>query len=60
MSDNFVEIHAEDALSVNALGTRNILETIKTMHPKRFICLSTVNVCGKYTGEISKQKRISD
>ena len=59
MSDNFVEIHAEDALSVNALGTRSILETIKTMHPKRFICLSTVNVCGKHTGEISEQSDLN-
>jgi UDP-glucose 4-epimerase len=54
MNDNFIEGYAEDALLANALGTRNILETIKLMPPKHFIYLSTFHVYGKYSGPLSE------
>ncbi|GEM_PF-614800 len=54
MNDNFVEGYAQDAIIVNALGTRNILETIKNNPPEHFIYFSTFHVYGKYTGDISE------
>ncbi len=59
MNDNFIEGYAEKALRVNALGTRNILETIKNMPPKHFIYLSTFHVYGKYSGEITEQSNLN-
>lgn len=55
MNDNFVDGYAENAIIVNALGTRNILETIKDNPPKHFIYFSTFHVYGKYTGNISEE-----
>jgi nucleoside-diphosphate-sugar epimerase len=54
MNDYSVDNYANDALITNALGTRNILETIKNKPPKHFIYLSTFHVYGKYTGNISE------
>ncbi|WP_171946641.1 NAD-dependent epimerase/dehydratase family protein [Flaviramulus basaltis] len=59
MNDNFVEGYAQNALLVNALGTRNILETIKLMPPKHFIYLSTFHVYGKYSGNISEESELN-
>ena len=59
MNDSFVEGYAQNALLVNTLGTRNILETIKVKPPKHFIYLSTFHVYGVYSGEISEQTDLS-
>lgn len=58
MNDNFIEGYAQDALIVNALGTRNILETIKDNPPNHFIYFSTFHVYGKYSGNISEETEL--
>lgn len=55
MNDNFVEGYAQDALIVNTLGTRNMLEAIKDKQPSQFIYLSTFHIYGKYSGEITEE-----
>lgn len=59
MNDNFVENYAHDALIVNALGTRNILEAIKNHPPKHFIYFSTFHVYGKYSGELTEKSDLN-
>lgn len=59
MNDNFVENYPQDALKVNALGTRNILEAIKNHPPKQFIYFSTFHVYGNYSGEITEQSELN-
>ncbi len=45
-NDYFIEGYAEKALHINALGTRNILETIVNKNIKKFIYFSTSHVYG--------------
>lgn len=59
MNDNFVDNYAQDALKVNALGTRNILEALKNHPPKHFIYFSTFHVYGKYTGELTEKSDLT-
>ncbi len=59
MNDNFVENYPQDALKVNALGTRNILEAIKNNPPKQFIYFSTFHVYGKYSGELTEESELN-
>ncbi|MFK7900100.1 MAG: NAD-dependent epimerase/dehydratase family protein [Cyclobacteriaceae bacterium] len=58
VNDNFVDDYANKALKVNALGTRNILESIQDNPPKHFIYFSTFHVYGKYSGEITEETEL--
>jgi nucleoside-diphosphate-sugar epimerase len=54
VNDGFKDNYFHDALIVNTLGTRNILECIKEMPPQHFIYFSTFHVYGKYAGEMTE------
>lgn len=54
VNDGFVDDYYKLALEVNTLGTRNILEAIKGHNVKHFIYMSTFQVYGKYSGEITE------
>lgn len=58
MNDSFVGNYAQDAILVNSLGTRNILEIIKDNPPHHFIYLSTFHVYGKYSGAITEETEL--
>ncbi len=55
MNENINEQYAHDALLVNSLGTRNILEVLKTNKPRHFIYFSTFHVYGKNSGNITEE-----
>lgn len=59
MNDNFVPNYPEDALKVNALGTRNILEAIKDTPPSHFIYFSTFHVYGSYSGILKEDSPLT-
>lgn len=58
MNDNFVEDYAKNAILVNSLGTRNILEAVKDKQPDQFIYLSTFHVYGRYSGKITEETEL--
>ena len=57
MNDHFVEDFERNALLVNSMGTRNILECMKDNPPQHFIYLSTFHVYGNYSGEIVEESK---
>lgn len=54
VNEGFVPNYFHDALQVNTLGTRNLLEVIKDAPPKHFVYFSTFQVYGQYAGTISE------
>ena len=58
-NDYFIDNYAHDALQVNALGTRNILQTINFSSLKNFIYFSTFHVYGKGDGMITEQTSLT-
>ena len=54
VNDGFVKGYPKLAIDVNAWGTRNILEALKSSGVKHFIYFSTFQVYGKYSGTISE------
>lgn len=54
VNDGFTPNYANDAIQINALGTRNLLEAIKDKNVKNFIYFSTFQVYGKYNGTITE------
>ena len=54
VNDGFVENYFHDALQVNSLGTRNLLELTKDQPPKHLLYFSTFQVYGKYAGKITE------
>ncbi len=59
MNDNFVDNYAFDALKVNALGTRNILDAVKEQPPSHFIYFSTFHVYGSYSGKLTEESALT-
>ena len=55
VNDFFLDNFAKDALLVNALGTRNLLEYFKDKNLKHFIYFSTFQVYGKRSGLITEE-----
>jgi nucleoside-diphosphate-sugar epimerase len=55
MNENLNEHFSQDALMVNSLGTRNLLEVLKVKPPKHFIYFSTFHVYGKNSGTITEE-----
>jgi UDP-glucose 4-epimerase len=55
MNENLNDQYAHDALLVNSLGTRNLLEALKTNKPKHLIYFSTFHVYGKNSGTITEE-----
>jgi UDP-glucose 4-epimerase len=55
MNENLNDQYAKDALLVNALGTRNLLEALRPNPPKHFIYFSTFHVYGKNSGVITEE-----
>lgn len=54
VNDGFKPNYFHDALQVNALGTRNLLEVAKDKPPKHLIYFSTFQVYGQYAGTITE------
>jgi UDP-glucose 4-epimerase len=54
INEGFVPDYASLALSINALGTRNLLEVLKENPPKKFLYFSTFHVYGKGSGIITE------
>jgi UDP-glucose 4-epimerase len=54
-NDFFVDNYEQQALMVNALGTRNLLEVLHDKINKHFIYFSTFHVYGKSSGKIDEQ-----
>lgn len=54
----FYDNYAKDALLINSLGTRNIVEVLKDKNIKNFIYLSTFHVYGKNEGTIDEQTQL--
>ena len=50
----FVDGYFEKALKINTLGTRNLLEKLKTQNIKKFVYFSTFHIYGKSFGNISE------
>jgi len=55
VNDGFKENYFHDALIINTLGTRNLLEYFKDKKLSNFIYLSTFQVYGVYSGTISEE-----
>lgn len=55
VNDGFVPNYFYDALQVNVLGTRNLLEVVKDQPPAHFMYFSTFQVYGKYSGKITEE-----
>ncbi len=55
VNDYFLDNFAKDALLVNALGTRNLLEYFKDKSLKHFLYFSTFQVYGKRSGLITEE-----
>ena len=55
VNDGFKENYFHDALIINTLGTRNLLEYFKDKTLKNFIYLSTFQVYGRYSGTITEE-----
>ncbi|AWW00648.1 NAD-dependent epimerase/dehydratase family protein [Arcticibacterium luteifluviistationis] len=55
MNEHKDDSYPKDALLVNSLGTRNILEALNSNKPEHFIYFSTFHVYGKNTGEITEE-----
>ena len=55
VNDGFKENYFHDALIINTLGTRNLLEYFKDKGLKNFIYLSTFQVYGVYSGSITEE-----
>ena len=58
-NESFQENYAQKALKVNALGTRNLVETLKDTNIKNFIYLSTFHVYGASSGRISEENDLN-
>jgi nucleoside-diphosphate-sugar epimerase len=54
VNDGFKANYFHNALQVNALGTRNLLEVIKDKPPQHLIYFSTFQVYGQYSGTITE------
>lgn len=54
VNDFFLDNFAKDALLVNALGTRNLLEYFKDKNLEHFVYFSTFQVYGKRSGLITE------
>ncbi len=54
VNDTFVDNYAHKALTVNTLGTRNLLEALDKTTLKNFIYLSTFHVYGVSAGNITE------
>ncbi len=55
VNDFFLDNFAKDALLVNALGTRNLLEYFKDKNLEHFVYFSTFQVYGKRSGLITEE-----
>lgn len=55
VNDFFLDNFARDALLVNALGTRNLLEYFKDKNLEHFVYFSTFQVYGKRSGVITEE-----
>ncbi len=55
VNDGFKPNYPYDALQINALGTRNLLEVFKDKDIQNFIYFSTFQVYGQYSGTISEE-----
>lgn len=55
----FHENYAEKALYINTLGTRNLIEVLKTTKIKKFIYLSTFHVYGVDSGLVTEETELS-
>ncbi len=55
VNDGFVPGYAKMALDVNAWGTRNVLEALKSQPIKHFLYFSTFQVYGVYEGAITEE-----
>ena len=58
-NDTFMPNYALKSLEINALGTRNILDTLEKTNLKNFIYLSTFHVYGKTTGKITENTPVA-
>lgn len=54
----FHENYPENALLINSLGTRNLIEVLKNKNIKNFIYLSTFHVYGKSNGHITENTNL--
>lgn len=55
VNDGFKPNYFHDAVQVNALGTRNLLELLKEYPPEQFIYFSTFQVYGRYQGPVDEE-----
>ena len=58
-NDTFMPNYALKSLEINALGTRNILDTLEKTNLKNFIYLSNFHVYGKTTGKITENTPVA-
>lgn len=54
-NEHFEDNYPQQALNINSLGTRNLLEVLSTNSLKHFIYLSTFHVYGRTSGNIVEQ-----
>lgn len=54
VNEGFVPNYFHDAIQVNTLGTRNLLEVVKKAPPRHFLYFSTFQVYGQYAGTITE------
>jgi UDP-glucose 4-epimerase len=55
----FHENYPQDALLINSLGTRNLIEVLNNTNIKNFIYLSTFHVYGKNSGVINESTELN-
>jgi UDP-glucose 4-epimerase len=58
-NDTFMPNYAHKSIEINALGTRNILDSLEKTNLKNFIYLSTFHVYGKTTGKITENTPVA-
>ena len=54
LNDSFIDDYPQKALEVNAMGTRNLIDTLVNRDLKKFIYFSTVHVYGVREGKIDE------
>ena len=55
MNEGGGDNYAAQALQINALGTRNLLEVLKEQPPRHFLYFSTFHVYGKASGTLTEE-----
>ncbi len=58
-NESFHENYPKNALLINSLGTRNLIEVLKNTKIKRFIYLSTFHVYGENKGVITENTELN-